>query len=124
MHISASVFVNKDERGLHADFARWLEALAPHSPVSQYRHNDSGANNADAHLKRQMMGREAVVAVTAGRLDFGLWKQILDGEFDSRRRERVPVKIIGEQAAAPFSSRSRRCSAPAGRCAPRGDTRA
>jgi len=96
MHISASVFINDDERGLHADFERWLEGLAPHEPVNQYRHNDTGEDNADAHLKRTIMGREVVVAVTAGRLDFGPWEQIFYGEFDGRRRKRVLVKIIGE----------------------------
>ncbi len=96
MHISASVFINDDERGLHADFERWLEGLAPHEPVSQYRHNDTGEDNADAHLKRTIMGREVVVAVTAGALDFGPWEQIFYGEFDGRRKKRVLVKIIGE----------------------------
>jgi len=96
MHITASVFVNDDERGLHRDFDAWLEALAPHEPVGQYRHNDTGEDNADAHIKRQLMGREAVVAVTAGKLDFGPWEQIFYGEFDGRRKKRVLVKIIGE----------------------------
>ncbi len=96
MHITASVFINDDERGLHADYARWLEELAPHEPIRQYRHNDTGEDNADAHLKRQVMGREVVVAVTGGRLDFGTWEQIFYGEFDGRRRKRVLVKIIGE----------------------------
>lgn len=96
MHISASVFVNDDERGLHADFERWLEGLAPHEPTAQWRHNDTGEDNADAHLKRQIMGREVVVAVTAGKLDFGPWEQIFYGEFDGKRRKRVLVKIIGE----------------------------
>ena len=96
MHISASVFVNDDERGLHADFERWLEGLAPHEPIAQWRHNDTGEDNADAHLKRQIMGREVVVAVTAGKLDFGPWEQIFYGEFDGMRRKRVLVKIIGE----------------------------
>ena len=96
MHISSSVFVNDDERGLHQDFARWLEELAPHEPVSQWRHNDTGEDNADAHLKRQVMGREVVVAVTDGALDFGPWEQIFYGEFDGLRRKRVLVKIIGE----------------------------
>ena len=95
MHITASVFVNDDERGLHRDFDIWLEKLAPHEPVSQYEHNN-GEDNADAHLKRQVMGREAVVAVTGGRLDFGPWEQIFYGEFDGRRKKRVLVKIIGE----------------------------
>lgn len=95
MHITASVFVNDDETGLHKDFDDWLEQLAPHEPVSSYRHN-VGEDNADAHLKRQVMGRETVVAVTDGRLDFGPWEQIFYGEFDGRRRKRVLVKIIGE----------------------------
>ena len=96
MHISASVFINDDERGLHADFETWLEGLAPHAPVDQYRHNDTGEDNADAHLKRTIMGREVVVAITDGKLDFGPWEQIFYGEFDGRRRKRVLVKIIGE----------------------------
>ncbi len=96
MHISASVFINDDERGLHQDFARWLEQLAPHEPVRQWRHNDTGEDNADSHLKRQLMGREVVVAITTGKLDFGPWEQIFYGEFDGRRRKRVLVKIIGE----------------------------
>jgi secondary thiamine-phosphate synthase enzyme len=96
MHISASVFINDDERGLHHDYDVWLETLAPHAPVSQYRHNDTGEDNADAHLKRQVMGREVVVAVTQGKLDFGPWEQIFYGEFDGRRRKRVLVKVIGE----------------------------
>ena len=96
MHITASVFINDDEPGLHADFEHWLEGFAPHEPKRQYRHNDTGEDNADAHLKRQVMGREVVVAVTAGRLDFGPWEQIFYGEFDGRRRKRALVKIIGE----------------------------
>ena len=96
MHITASVFINDDESGLHEDYERWLEALAPHEPVSQYKHNRTGEDNADAHLKRQIMGREVVVAVTEGRLDFGPWEQIFYGEFDGRRKKRVLVKIIGE----------------------------
>ena len=96
MHITASVFINDDERGLHADYEKWLEGLAPHAPIEQYRHNDTGEDNADAHMKRQVMGREVVVAVTEGRLDFGTWEQIFYGEFDGRRRKRVLVKIIGE----------------------------
>jgi len=96
MHITASVFINDDESGLHADYEEWLEQLAPHEPVSRYRHNRTGEDNGDAHLKRQVMGREVVVAVTAGRLDFGPWEQIFYGEFDGRRRKRVLVKIIGE----------------------------
>jgi secondary thiamine-phosphate synthase enzyme len=96
MHITASVFINDDERGLHQDYDRWLEKLAPHEPVSGYRHNDTGEDNADAHMKRQIMGREVVVAVTEGKLDFGPWEQIFYGEFDGQRRKRVLVKIIGE----------------------------
>ena len=96
MHITASVFINDDERGLHQDYDRWLEQLAPHEPTQQYRHNDTGEDNADAHLKRQVMGREVVIAVTEGNLDFGPWEQIFYGEFDGRRRKRVLVKIIGE----------------------------
>jgi secondary thiamine-phosphate synthase enzyme len=96
MHISASVFINDDESGLHYDYEQWLEKLAPHEPVSQYRHNDTGEDNADAHLKRQIMGREVVVAITDGKLDFGPWEQIFYGEFDGKRRKRVLVKIIGE----------------------------
>jgi secondary thiamine-phosphate synthase enzyme len=95
MHITASVFINDDESGLHHDFDVWLEKLAPHEPVSQYRHN-TGEDNADGHLKRSVMGREVVVAVTGGRLDFGPWEQIFYGEFDGRRKKRVLVKIIGE----------------------------
>jgi len=96
MHITASVFINDDESGLHQDYEKWLEELAPHAPVSQYQHNRTGEDNADAHLKRQVMGREVVVAITKGRLDFGPWEQIFYGEFDGRRRKRVLVKIIGE----------------------------
>jgi secondary thiamine-phosphate synthase enzyme len=96
MHISASVFINDDEPGLHRDYDAWLEKLAPHAPTSQYRHNDTGEDNADAHLKRQVMGREVVVAITAGKLDFGPWEQIFYGEFDGRRRKRILVKVIGE----------------------------
>ena len=96
MHITASVFINDDERGLHQDYEDWLEKLAPHAPISQYRHNDTGEDNADAHMKRQIMGREVVVALTDGKLDFGPWEQIFYGEFDGRRRKRVLVKIIGE----------------------------
>ncbi|KIF79816.1 secondary thiamine-phosphate synthase enzyme YjbQ [Noviherbaspirillum autotrophicum] len=96
MHISASVFINDDEPGLHHDFDTWLEKLAPHEPLRQYRHNDTGEDNADAHIKRQMMGREAVVAITDGKLDFGPWEQIFYGEFDGRRKKRVLVKIIGD----------------------------
>ncbi len=96
MHITASVFINDDESGLHRDYEDWLERLAPHAPVSQYRHNETGEDNGDAHLKRQVMGREVVVAVTRGALDFGPWERIFYGEFDGRRRKRVLVKIIGE----------------------------
>ncbi|MDO8946720.1 MAG: secondary thiamine-phosphate synthase enzyme YjbQ [Desulfocapsaceae bacterium] len=95
MHITASVFINDDESGLHHDYEVWLEKLAPHEPVSHYRHN-VGEDNADAHLKRQVMGREVVVAVSAGQLDFGTWEQIFYGEFDGGRKKRVLVKIIGE----------------------------
>ena len=96
MHISASIFINDDEKGLYRDFREWLEKLAPHEPIDQYRHNDTGEENADAHLKRQIMGREVVVAVTKGKLDFGPWEQIFYGEFDGNRNKRVLVKIIGE----------------------------
>jgi secondary thiamine-phosphate synthase enzyme len=96
MHITASVFINDNESGLHADYDRWLEKLAPHQPIGYYRHNDTGEDNADAHLKRQVMGREVVVAVTDGKLDFGPWEQIFYGEFDGLRKKRVLVKIIGE----------------------------
>jgi secondary thiamine-phosphate synthase enzyme len=95
MHITASVFINDDERGLHGDFMKWLEKIAPHEPISQYAHN-TFEDNADAHLKRQIMGREVVVAVTEGKLDFGPWEQIFYGEFDGRRKKRVLVKVIGE----------------------------
>lgn len=95
MHITASVFINDDERGLHQDYDEWLERLAPHAPVEQYRHN-VGEDNADAHMKRQIMGREVVVAVTDGRLDLGTWEQIFYGEFDGRRKKRALIKIIGE----------------------------
>jgi secondary thiamine-phosphate synthase enzyme len=96
MHITASVFINDDESGLHHDYDKWLEKLAPHDPINQYRHNDTGEDNADAHMKRQLMGREVVVAVTTGQLDFGPWEQIFYGEFDGRRRKRVLIKIVGE----------------------------
>jgi secondary thiamine-phosphate synthase enzyme len=96
MHITASVFINDDESGLHHDYDVWLEKLAPHEPVGGYRHNRTGEDNADAHMKRQIMGREVVVAITEGRLDFGPWEQIFYGEFDGRRRKRVLVKIVGE----------------------------
>jgi len=96
MHITASVFINDDETGLHQDYDDWLETLAPHEPVSRYRHNRTGEDNGDAHLKRQVMGREVVVAITGGRLDFGPWEQVFYGEFDGRRRKRVLIKVIGE----------------------------
>ena len=96
MHITASVFINDDESGLHHDYENWLEKLAPHEPVSAYRHNRTGEDNGDAHLKRQIMGREVVVAITKGRLDFGPWEQVFYGEFDGCRPKRVLVKIIGE----------------------------
>lgn len=96
MHITASVFINDDESGLHQDYDKWLEKLAPHEPISQYRHNDTGEDNADAHMKRQLMGREVVVAITSGKLDFGPWEQIFYGEFDGRRKKRTLIKIIGE----------------------------
>src|SRR5690606_20148826 len=96
MHITASVFINDDERGLHSDYEKWLEKIAPHAPTEQYRHNDTGEDNADAHIKRQIMGREVVVAVTRGRLDFGTWEQIFYGEFDGRRPKRILIKINGE----------------------------
>jgi secondary thiamine-phosphate synthase enzyme len=96
MHITASVFINDDEPGLHRDYARWLEELAPHEPTSRYEHNQTGEDNGDAHLKRQVMGREVVVAITDGKLDLGPWEQIFYGEFDGRRRKRALVKIVGE----------------------------
>lgn len=96
MHITASVFINDNETGLHRDYAKWLEELAPHEPISKYEHNNTGEDNADAHLKRQIMGREVVVAITDGDLDFGPWEQIFYGEFDGKRPKRVLVKIIGE----------------------------
>ncbi|HEX5836288.1 MAG TPA: secondary thiamine-phosphate synthase enzyme YjbQ [Anaerolineales bacterium] len=96
MQITASVFINDDESGLHNDYEKWLEKLAPHEPTQQYRHNDTGEDNADAHMKRQVMGREVVVAVTDGQLDFGTWEQIFYGEFDGRRKKRVLIKIIGD----------------------------
>jgi len=96
MHITASVFINDDESGLHEDYERWLEKLAPHEPIEHYQHNNTGEDNADAHLKRQVMGREVVVAITKERLHFGPWEQIFYGEFDGRRRKRLLVKIIGE----------------------------
>jgi len=96
MHITSSVFINDDESGLHQDYEKWLEKLAPHEPISQYLHNRTGEDNGDAHLKRQLMGREVVVAITEGRLDFGTWEQIFYGEFDGKRKKRILVKIIGE----------------------------
>ncbi len=96
MHITASVFINDNETGLHQDYERWLEELAPHEPISKYEHNKTGEDNADAHLKRQIMGREVVVAITNGQLDFGPWEQIFYGEFDGKRPKRVLVKIIGD----------------------------
>ena len=96
MHITASIFINDNESGLHNDYEKWLERLAPHEPTDQYEHNKTGEDNADAHLKRQVMGREVVVAITNGRLDFGPWEQIFYGEFDGRRSKRVLVKLIGE----------------------------
>ena len=96
MHITASVFINDNESGLHHDYEKWLEELAPHEPIDHYHHNDTGEDNADAHLKRQVMGREVVVAITDGQLDFGPWETIFYGEFDGRRNKRVLVKIIGE----------------------------
>lgn len=96
MHITASVFINDDEPGLHRDYKRWLEELAPHAPISRYDHNRTGEDNGDAHHKRQIMGREVMVAITGGRLHFGPWEQIFYGEFDGRRRKRVLVKVIGE----------------------------
>ncbi len=96
MHITASVFINDDETGLHQDYDEWLERIAPHEPVSHYLHNRTGEDNGDAHLKRQVMGREVVVAITEGKLDFGPWEQVFYGEFDGRRRKRVLVKVIGE----------------------------
>ena len=96
MHITASVFINDNENGLHHVFDKWLEELAPHTPIDQYRHNDTGEDNADAHLKRQVMGREVVIAITDGNLDFGPWESIFYGEFDGQRNKRVLIKIIGE----------------------------
>ena len=96
MHITASVFINDNESGLHHDYEKWLESIAPHEPIDQYEHNNTGEDNADAHLKRQIMGREVVVAITNGKLDFGPWEQIFYGEFDGQRPKRVLVKIIGE----------------------------
>ena len=96
MHISSSIFINDNESGLHKDFEKWLEHLAPHNPIEQYRHNDTGEDNADSHLKRQIMGREVVIAITNGELDFGPWEQVFYGEFDGQRNKKVLVKVIGE----------------------------
>ncbi len=96
MHISSSIFINDNEDGLHEDFEKWLEHLAPHNPINQYKHNNTGEDNADAHLKRQIMGREVVTAITKGKLDFGPWEQIFYGEFDGQRNKKILVKIIGE----------------------------
>ncbi len=96
MHITSSIFINDNEVGLHKDFDTWLEHLAPHNPINQYRHNDTGEDNADAHLKRQIMGREIVIAITNGKLDFGPWEQIFYGEFDGQRNKKILIKIIGE----------------------------
>jgi secondary thiamine-phosphate synthase enzyme len=96
MHITSSIFINDDEKGLHLDFEKWLQKLAPHLPIEQYLHNDTGEDNADAHLKRQIMGRETIVAITRGKLDFGPWEQIFYGEFDGLRNKKVLVKVIGE----------------------------
>jgi secondary thiamine-phosphate synthase enzyme len=96
MHISSSIFINDNEEGLHEDFRKWLEDLAPHNPINQYRHNDTGEDNADAHLKRQIMGREVVIAITNGKLDFGPWEQIFYGEFDGQRNKKILIKLIGE----------------------------
>jgi secondary thiamine-phosphate synthase enzyme len=96
MHITASVFINDQESGLHNDYLKWLEKLAPYGPTSQYRHNDTGEDNADAHLKRTIMGRESTIAITQGKLDFGTWEQIFYGEFDGQRDKRILVKVIGE----------------------------
>jgi secondary thiamine-phosphate synthase enzyme len=96
MHITASVFINDNESGLHKDYDIWLEKIAPHDPTEQYKHNETGEDNADAHMKRQIMGREVLVAITNGRLDFGPWEQIFYGEFDGQRKKRVLVKVIGE----------------------------
>jgi secondary thiamine-phosphate synthase enzyme len=96
MHISSSIFINDNEEGLHEDFRKWLEDLAPHNPINQYRHNDTGEDNADAHLKRQIMGREVVIAITDGKPDFGPWEQIFYGEFDGQRNKKILIKLIGE----------------------------
>ncbi len=96
MHITASVFINDDEPGLHHDYKKWLEKMVPHEPIEFYRHNDTGEDNADAHIKRQIMGREVVISITAGKLDFGPWEQIFYGEFDGLRKKRILIKIIGE----------------------------
>jgi len=96
MHISSSIFINDNESGLHKDFEKWLEHIAPHNPIERYQHNDTGEDNADAHLKRQIMGREVVIAITNGELDFGPWEQVFYGEFDGQRNKKVLVKVIGE----------------------------
>ena len=96
MHISSSIFINDNEDGLHEDFRKWLEDLAPHNPINQYRHNDTGEDNADAHLKRQIMGREVVITITNGKPDFGPWEQIFYGEFDGQRNKKILIKLIGE----------------------------
>jgi secondary thiamine-phosphate synthase enzyme len=96
MHITASVFINDEESGLKHDYLKWLEKIAPYSPISQYRHNDTGEDNADSHLKRTIMGRESTIAITQGRLDFGTWEQIFYGEFDGKRKKRILVKVLGE----------------------------
>jgi secondary thiamine-phosphate synthase enzyme len=96
MHISSSIFINDNESGLHKDFEKWLEHIAPHNPIERYQHNDTGEENADAHLKRQIMGREVVIAITNGELDFGPWEQVFYGEFDGQRNKKVLVKVIGE----------------------------
>ena len=96
MHISSSIFINDNESGLHKDFEKWLEHIAPHNPIERYQHNDTGEENADAHLKRQIMGREVVIAITNGELDFGPWEQVFYGEFDGKRNKKVLVKVIGE----------------------------
>jgi len=96
MHISSSIFINDNESGLHKDFEKWLEHIAPHDPIERYQHNNTGEDNADAHLKRQIMGREVVIAITNGELDFGPWEQVFYGEFDGQRNKKVLVKVIGE----------------------------
>jgi len=110
MHITASVFINDNEPGLHHDYELWLEKLAPHAPTNAYRHNRTGEDNADAHLKRQIMGRDVVVAITKGKLDFGPWEQIFYGEFDGRRKKRVLVKIIGDRRRSTSDDRLLACN--------------